>query len=284
MSPRVSVVIPAFNNADYLHDTLASALNQRYVDYEVVIADHSSDDDTAAVIDRFADDKRLRVLSPTTPGGGAQHNWNRVSRAARGELIKLLPGDDLISPAMLSTQVAVFDRHPTVTLCATRRRLVNGDGATIITARGVPRTIVGLHRGADAVRATVRAGSNLFGEPGCVMMRREALEAIGWWDGTNSYVIDERSYCRALLADEGRGHGDFYGLAAPLASFRVSGGQWSVRLSASQAAQVVAFHDYLAARYPQVVRPVDRCVGNARARLMAQARRLVYTALGFAGR
>ncbi|CEH07636.1 Putative glycosyl transferase [Propionibacterium freudenreichii] len=284
MSPRVSIVIPAFNNADYLHDTLASALSQNYADYEVVIADHSSSDATSTVIDHFADDPRLRILSPTTAGGGAKHNWDRVSQAARGELIKLLPGDDLIGPDMLSAQVAVFDRHPTVTLCATRRKLINESGATIMTGRGIPRGIVGLHRGAMAVRATVRAGSNLFGEPGCVMMRREALEAIGGWDGTNPYVIDERSYCRALLADEGRGHGDFYGLARSLASFRVSGEQWSVRLSTAQAEQVVAFHDTLAAQYPQVIRPFDLYLGNARARIMARARRLVYAALGFVGK
>ncbi|SCQ45000.1 Glycosyl transferase, group 2 [Propionibacterium freudenreichii] len=281
MAPRVSVVIPAFNNADYLEETLRSALTQDYDDYEVVVADHSSTDDTADVIHHFAGDPRLRVLDPTPAGGGAKRNWDRVSQAAHGELIKLLPGDDLIKPDMLSAQVAVFDRYPSVTLCTTRRDLLNDAGKVIMRGRGVPRKLQGLHIGASAVRATVRAGSNLFGEPGCVMLRKAALEAIDWWDGTNSYVIDERSYCRALLADAAIGRGDFYGIPRSLGSFRVSGTQWSVRLATSQAEQVTAFHTDMAKTHPEIISQADLIEGNLRARAMAHARRLVYFALGF---
>lgn len=283
MSVLASIVIPAFNNAKYLHATLETALSQTAGDYEVVIADHSSVDGTAEVIDRFADDPRLRILTPTTAGGGAQHNWNRVSQAAEGEFIKLLPGDDLLEPDALRKQLDIFVAHPTVTLCAGRRNLITSDGSPLMPSRGVPTSLKGLHPGAEAVRATVRAGSNLFGEPGCVLVRRDALENIGWWDGTNSYVIDERSYCRALLEDAANGRGDFFGLPENVGSFRVGDSQWSVRLANSQSDQVASFHDYLHASHPQVISAADRLVGNARARLMAWARRGVYAALRIKG-
>lgn len=279
MSVIASIVIPAFNNAKYLDATLKSALSQTADDYEVVIADHFSSDDTAQVIDRFVDDPRLRVLSPTTAGGGAQHNWNRVSQAAEGEYIKLLPGDDLLEPDALSNQLAVFQQHRTVTLCAGRRRLITSDGGPLMGSRGVPALLTGLRPGRDAVRQTVRAGSNLFGEPGCVLLRRDALEGIGWWDGTNSYVIDERSYCRVLLEDAAHGRGDFFGIPQNVGSFRVGDSQWSVRLANSQSDQVASFHDYLHASYPDVISTSDRIIGNARARMMAWARRGVYAAL-----
>src|SRR5690242_20741802 len=96
-TPRVSVVIPAYNNAPYLPATLDSILAQDYDDYEVLVADHSSSDATQQVLERYANSPRVRVLPPTPAGGGALANWNRVSFEARGEFLKLVCGDDLIA-------------------------------------------------------------------------------------------------------------------------------------------------------------------------------------------
>ena len=106
--PRVSVVIPAYRSAPFVDETIRSVLAQTYADYEVVIADHSSDDGTQAVLDTFADEPRVRLLSPTPAGGGAEANWNRVSEAATGEYLKLLPADDL--PLRRRVQVPVRRR------------------------------------------------------------------------------------------------------------------------------------------------------------------------------
>ncbi len=95
MPPRVSIVIPAYNNADYLAETVDSVLAQTFTDFEVVIADHSSTDGTWDVMQRYADEPRVRLLR-TEAGGGALRNWNRVSQEAGGELIKLVCGDDLL--------------------------------------------------------------------------------------------------------------------------------------------------------------------------------------------
>ncbi|CAJ0557278.1 unnamed protein product, partial [Mesorhabditis spiculigera] len=181
MTPRASVVVPAYNNADYIAETIDSILNQTYQDFELIISDHSSTDDT------------VKILS-TEAGGGAKRNWDRVSEAANGELLKLVCGDDTIYPECLAEQVAAFDEHP---------RWAEGTG----------------HR-RDAARKTVTAGANIFGEPGCVLMKRSALKAIGWWDDTNPYVIDEATYTAVAL------QGDVYADRQALASFRVNAGQW----------------------------------------------------------
>ena len=83
MNPRVSVVVPAYNNAEYLAATLDSVLAQEFTDYELVVADHSSSDATAEILGRYASHPKVRVLPPTPTGGGALANWNRVSRHAR---------------------------------------------------------------------------------------------------------------------------------------------------------------------------------------------------------
>ena len=81
MTPRVSVVVPAYNNAAYIVDTMESILAQDYDDFEIVVADHSSTDDTAALLKRYVDHPRVQLLN-TERGGGALRNWNRVSHGS----------------------------------------------------------------------------------------------------------------------------------------------------------------------------------------------------------
>lgn len=273
MNPRVSVVVPAYRNVEYLAQTLDSILAQDYDDFELVVADHSSNDGTDALLARYADHPRVRVLSPTPTGGGAKANWDRVSMAARGELLKLVCGDDLIAPNALSRQVAALDAHPSAVLVASKRDLVDAQGKVIIAARGLG-ALNGLVSGRDAVRASVLAGTNLFGEPGCVMFRSELLVQAGGWDNSHPYLIDQASYSAIML------QGDMVALRESLASFRINAGQWSVRLMNDQAQQAIDFHNALAAADPQLLSPMTLRLGNLKARLMAQARRLTYLWLG----
>lgn len=273
MNPRVSVVVPAYRNVEYLAQTLDSILAQDYDDFELVVADHSSSDGTDTLLERYADHPKVRILTPTPTGGGAKANWDRVSMAARGELMKLVCGDDLIAPNALSRQVAALDAYPSAVLVASKRDLVDAHGKVVIAARGLG-SLNGLVRGRDAVRASVLAGTNLFGEPGCVMFRRELLVQAGGWDNAHPYLIDQASYSAIML------QGDMVALRETLASFRINAGQWSVRLMNDQAQQAIEFHNALAAADPELLSPMTLRVGNLKARLMAHARRLTYLWLG----
>ncbi|CAM0124775.1 putative glycosyltransferase [Stenotrophomonas maltophilia] len=273
MNPRVSVVVPAYRNVEYLAQTLDSILAQDYDDFELVVADHSSNDGSDELLARYADHPKVRVLSPTPAGGGAKANWDRVSMAARGDLLKLVCGDDLIAPNALSRQVAALDAHPSAVLVACKRDLVDAQGKVIIAARGLG-PLDGLVSGRDAVRASVLAGTNLFGEPGCVMFHRELLVQAGGWDNSHPYLIDQASYSAIML------QGDMVALRESLASFRINAGQWSVRLMKDQAQQAIDFHNALAAADPALLPAMTLRMGNLKARLMAHARRLTYLWLG----
>jgi glycosyltransferase involved in cell wall biosynthesis len=272
MTPKVSIVIPAYNNVQYLAETLDSVLNQTYEDYEVVIADHSSVDGTMEVIERYRSHPKLRILSPTPVGGGAQANWNRVSSEAKGTYLKLVCGDDVIVPTAIAEQVAAFEAHPTAVLVASQRNLVDSNGDVFIKSRGL-QGISGVVDGAKAVRATVVAGSNIFGEPACVMFRRELLEKEGGWDNSNPYLIDEATYARICF------HGDVVAIRKSLATFRISASQWSVRLAKQQSDQAIAFHKEIARNHPGVLSRLDLMVGNVKAIGMSYARRLAYMRL-----
>lgn len=271
-TPRVSVVVPAYNNADFISQTIESILAQDYTNFEVIVADHSSSDETSDVIRRYETNPRLRILSPTPAGGGALANWDRVSLHANGELLKLVCGDDLIAPYALSEQVAAFNAHPSAVLVASPRRLIDANGRVLLRRRGLAG-LRGLISGRTAIRAGVRAGANIFGEPACVLLKREVLELVGGWDSRFPYLIDQATYTRIMI------HGDVVALSRVLAAFRISAGQWSVRLAREQAAQVRAFHAALRAEHRDLLSEFDVVLGNSRAAAMSYARRFIYASV-----
>ena len=272
MTPRVSVVVPSFNNASFIQATMDSILAQTFGDFELVVADHSSSDGTWDLLQPYASDPRVRLLQ-TEAGGGAQRNWDRVTSAARGELLKLVCGDDIIYPTCLGDQVEAMDANPSVVLVAAQRDLIDARGGILVSGRGLGG-LTGRVPGRVAARHTVVAGSNIFGEPACVLIRRDALVGVGGWDSRHPYVIDEATYVNVLLT------GDFVGIDKALAAFRLSSSQWSVHLAREQSSQVVRFHHQLADEAPGLLSRADLWRGDALARAMAYVRRLAYIWVG----
>ena len=270
-SPIVSVVIPSYQQRDFIVAAVESVLAQEEVDYELIIADHSSDDGTWEKLNAYADHPRVR-LSRTASGGGAPRNWNEVTRLARGTFIKLLPGDDTILPGTLARQAAILQSDPKRVLTAGKRDVIDARGETIFRARGLGG-LTAPTAGGDAIRATVRSGTNLFGEPGAVLLRRDVLVDAGLWDAEFPYAIDEASYIRVLE------NGDFAPDVETASTFRLSGGQWSVALVRRQAEQMASLHAAVHARRPDLVSSTDVRIGNRRARLLAHQRRIVYRVL-----
>ena len=272
VTPRVSVVVPSFNNASFIEATMDSILAQTFGDFELVVADHSSEDGTWERLQRYSADPRVRLLR-TDAGGGAPRNWERVTAAARGELLKLVCGDDIIYPDCLQMQVEAIDASPSVVLVAAQRDLIDARGDILLSGRGLAG-LSGRTSGRMAARHTVLAGSNIFGEPACVLIRRETLRDAGGWDGRHPYVIDLATYVNVLL------RGDFLGIERSLAAFRLSSTQWSVRLAREQSNQVIAFHHRLADDASGLLSRTDLIRGDTRARGMAYARRLAYLWVG----
>lgn len=270
-TPTVSVVIPAFNNGRVIDDTMQSVLAQEGVDMEVIVADHSSTDDTRAVLTAFGDDSRVTILD-TPSGGGAPRNWNRVTEAATGRFIKLVCGDDVLRPGVLARQSSLLAQSESAVLTACKRDIIDADGKVLFRAWGL-RGLGQRMPGASAVRKAVRAGSNLFGEPASVMMRTSILKDTGGWFDRFPYLIDQASYTRVLL------EGDFVPDPEVGATFRMSSTQWSVALTRDQASQARDFHQWLHDERPDVVTRGDLMMGNTRATIMSQARRLSYKVL-----
>jgi glycosyltransferase involved in cell wall biosynthesis len=268
--PVVSVCVPVRNGEEHLHETLQSVLVQRFADFELVVSDNASTDGTPDLVRRLGD-PRIRLLENERDIGGIA-NWNRVAAAARGRYVKLLAADDLLHPDALALQVPVLEdsRNAGVSMVASRRDIVDEHGRVLLRARGLG-DLRGRVPAAQAVRATVRSGTNLFGEPHVVLFRRELLPSDGAFRAERSYMVDLDLWCRLL---EG---GDLYALPQAVGAFRVHAAAESVRVAAQQAAQAATLFRDLE-RAGRVSR-ADRSVGVARARLLAVARRATYRLL-----
>lgn len=267
--PRVSVCIPTYRGGATIGAAIESVLAQDFGDFELVVIDDGSPDDTAAVVRRYRD-PRMRYLQ-NLANLGPQGNWNRCLDEARGEFFKLLPHDDVLKPHCLRRQVAVFDadRDERIAMVFSAREVIGPDGR-VLTRRGYPGGHEGSIAAADVKRACIRRGTNLLGEPGAVLMRRSLAARVGAFDATHPYVID-LDYWFRLLA-----HGDAWYCAEPLAGFRVSAQQWSVVIGAGQSSDFRQFADGAQARGDLATSAFDRLCGRVTPALNNMARLLFY--------
>jgi glycosyltransferase involved in cell wall biosynthesis len=272
VAPRVSVVVPAYNSVAFIDATMRSILAQTFSDFELLVSDHSSTDGTWKALQQFTADHRVR-LSRLASGGGAPANFNAVTELATGEFLKLVCGDDLLYPDCLAEQVAALAAHPSAVMAASTRDVIDAAGVPVLRRRGLAG-LRGEVSGAKAIRRTVLAGTNIFGEPASVLFKRVALVDAGGWDAQFPYLVDEATYCAVLL------HGNLVAVPRSLAAFRVSESQWSVQLVRAQADQAIGFSREFAAAHPGLLGPRDVLVGTMRARANAVARRAVYRWLG----
>lgn len=109
--PKVSVVVPTYNSAQYISETINSIIAQTYHDIEIIIVDDCSTDDTERVVKSFSSDK-IRYIRLTKNHGGPSKPRNVGIKAAKGKYIAFCDSDDMIMPDRIESSVKLFDKHP----------------------------------------------------------------------------------------------------------------------------------------------------------------------------
>lgn len=125
--PRVSVIIPTYNNACFLPQALDSVLSQNYDDYEIIVVDDGSTDATSVVLESYAD--RIRMVHQENAGSAAARNAGL--ELALGEFIVFLDADDLLLPGKLRQQAAHLQLRPWLGYVHSGWRKINERGEVL---------------------------------------------------------------------------------------------------------------------------------------------------------
>jgi len=206
--PRVTVVIPTYNRARFIAEAIKSVLEQTFRDFELIVVDDGSTDDTAAVVSRFTD-PRLRYVYQTNQERSAARNHG--IRLAQGEYVAFLDSDDVWLPAKLEYQVALLDARPAVGLAYTGAYIFE-DQLTFTEQR--PRW-----RG-QVLKALLMEDNVVCGSGATPLVRRACFARVGGFDETASIYGVEDWDMWVRLATAGY---EFDFVSQPLARCRVHG-------------------------------------------------------------
>ena len=110
VNPKVSIIMPTWNRAAYIMESVESILSQTYQNWELIIVDDGSEDNTAELISQIKDD-RVQFYEAGKIGLGIKLKNTGIERS-NGELIAFIDSDDLWAPTKLEKQVAVFHDYP----------------------------------------------------------------------------------------------------------------------------------------------------------------------------
>jgi glycosyltransferase involved in cell wall biosynthesis len=166
--PLVSVIIPTYNGADFLGEAIQSVLEQTYANFELIVVNDASPDNTEEVVKMF-DDNRLKYIAHKKNSGVGQARHTGL-QASKGEIIFLLDQDDYYHPDKLQSHVTFHERHPDVGFTYNARFELNYSAKTIRNLWRPPNPISLV----DLVTGFPIAPTD------AVITRKWALEGIEW--------------------------------------------------------------------------------------------------------
>ena len=178
-SPLVSVVMPVYNAEKYLHEALDSILGQTYTNFEFIIVDDGSTDNSRRIIEDYRD-KRIKLLLHKK-NKGIVTALNDGIAAARGKYIARMDADDISDPTRIEKQKIFLDTYKDVSVVGTFLRIINDQGKQLFTIEPPTRSI--------AVRQFLRNDSCIA--HGSAMMRRDILQKVGGYSNNKNVVHAE---------------------------------------------------------------------------------------------
>ena len=208
--PKISVCIPAFNSANYIVQAVESLWAQTYKDFEIIIVDDCSGDQTLALVRNLQkmSSQCLRVYS-NDHNIGLSKNSNRCIEHARGIYIKFLHADDLLLPMCLERMLAALEKHENVELvCSNRLTIDHADQALLKYKFWSDDKILS---GTKAIQLCL-FGKNYIGEPTAVMFRNKR--------GTSLFSVDISQLMDMDLWFRLLEQGDLFSIKDPLCVIR----------------------------------------------------------------
>lgn len=175
MKPFVSVIIPNYNHAKYLDERIGSVLHQTYQNFEVIILDDHSQDNSVEVIERYRGHPKVSCILLNKQNSGSTFiQWNKGIGVAKGELIWIAESDDSCAPDMLEELVDGYINHPSCSLLFTLSITINSQGE--FTGKKHSTRKNKLLVGSDFIRRYMVAGNYVSNASSAIFSRKVALE------------------------------------------------------------------------------------------------------------
>ncbi len=213
---EISVVMPVWNMAGSLERSVATILNQTYRDFELIVVDDGSTDETPQILARLASsDRRIQLFHQANSGIVAA--LNRGIREASGKYIARADGDDLYEPERLYLQRRYLEANPAVVLLCCDYYLSYPDGSVRLVALPPGHT--------DILKRLMRRNEIMHSS---VMLRRQCLIEAGGYSEYWRHLEDYELWFRLAR------HGEIASIQRPLAQYRLHAGGISQRMEIYQ--------------------------------------------------
>lgn len=180
-SPEISVIMSVFNGEKYLREAMDSILNQSYADFEFIIVNDGSTDNSLSIIQGYAD-RRIRVIA-NEQNIGLTRSLNKAIKQARGEYIARQDADDISLPNRFEEQIKYFKKNPNVALLGTGIYRIDGKGKIL------GKTLAVAKPGKSLLK------QNQFNH-GSTMFKSRVVRELGGYNELFSYCQDYELWLR----------------------------------------------------------------------------------------
>lgn len=221
--PKVSIVIPSYNYSQYLDERIQSLLNQTYQDFELIIVDDASTDNSVEVIKNYEGDPRVRTKFFTENSGLPYKRWNDGAAIASGDYILFAGADDSCAPTMLENLVKKLETNPNVGIAYCQSMQMDGEGKFIRSMKKYTDTLDKDHwsqdflsKGTDECKyLTIKC---VIPNASAALIRRSIFTQVGGFNENLKLVADWMLYSKIMMAS------DVAFIAEPLNYFRCHSG------------------------------------------------------------
>jgi glycosyltransferase involved in cell wall biosynthesis len=194
-NPTLSVTVLNYNYGHYLEACLQAIVDQRFRDFELIVINDCSTDNSIEVLTPFLADPRIRLIDHATNQGFVKSLREGMAES-RGELISVISADDLVvDPGAFGRQVELAQAHPEVTMVYSAYLLDNCDDHPVVATRPADATEV-----EPPAPATARFMAGFLPMHSGVVLRRAAYEAVGGYDDRYRWALDRQIFLDLALA------------------------------------------------------------------------------------
>jgi glycosyltransferase involved in cell wall biosynthesis len=221
--PKVSIIVPSYNYAKYMDERIQSLLNQTYQDFELIIVDDASTDNSVDVINKYKYDTRIKTQFFSENSGLPYKRWNDGAKMSCGDYLLFAGADDACAPTMLEKLTQSLDAHPNVGIAYCQSMKMDAKSNLIHSLKKYTNTLDKKRWSHDYLdtgenECCYMVIKNTIPNASAALMRRSLFEKLGGFDENLRLVADWMLWSKILLES------DVAFIAEPLNYFRYHSG------------------------------------------------------------